>query len=275
MKSLKKLLSISMIFVLFGVHIFSASAGAKTIVGEQFGRAYLSGRYLYYALDMANYSIMRYDTKTGTKTKVIGTKYKGRGTNGFYGICVKGNYIYALWDQYYGSDAGLPYIYRISKDGKQAEKLDMGNDYVIHGNRIYYTKCKKSIDKYGNIYTKSLGAASMNLDGSGKRSEKSGSIRSEKRILSDDTKKVTVSGYSYTLGNGKNKYSPKQLIRQNVKTGDKTVIYKASGSSWIGWAEIREDFVLVFVYADGKYKVYYMENDGANRILLTSGVAVG
>lgn len=274
---LKKMLSISMIVILVSVSTFSAPVSAKTIEGEQLGRAYVSGRYLYYAVDMVNYCIMRLDTKTGKKVKIIDTKYKGENTNGFYQICVKGNYIYALWDQYLGSDAALPYIYRISKDGKKAKKLAMGYDFVIKGNRIYYTKCKKSIDEYGNVGTQSLGNASMKLDGSGKKSEKSNAIQRKTKILSETTEKAAESGYSYFLNADKNQYSPNQLIRKNTKTGKKTVIYKTSGQQYISWAEVRGNAIVFSVYmiSSGRYKVYYMKNNGKNKILLKSGIAVG
>lgn len=276
MKKFKKMLSVGMMVILFSVSTFSTTASAKTITGEQLGRAFLSGRYLYYAVDMVDYSIMRCDTKTGKKVKIIGTKYKGKDTNGFYEICVKGNYIYALWDQNLGSDAGLPYIYRISKDGKKTKKLAMGKNFIIKNNRIYYTKCKKWIDEYGNVGTKSLGNASMKLDGSGKKSEKNISMKRNTKVLWQTTEKAVESAYTYYLDNGKNEFSPTQLIRENTKTGKKTVIYKTSGQQTIGWAEIRGNSVIISVNVpSGKYKVYYMKMNGKNKILLKSGIAVG
>ena len=116
----------------------------------------------------------------------------------------------------------------------------------------------------------------MKLDGSGKKSEKYISMKRNTKVLWQTTEKAVESAYTYYLDNGSNQYSATRLIRENTKTGKKTVIYKTSGQQTIGWAEIRGNSVIISVNVpSGKYKVYYMKMNGKNKILLKSGIAVG
>lgn len=173
------------------------------------------GRYLYYAFEMGGVrmGIMRYDVKTRKSKEIFSYLYKGKDTNGFYNISVKGKYIYAVWDQAYGTAGSRNYIYRIAKDGSSSKRLAIGIDPVIRGNRIYYQKCKLE-NVSGETFTSGTEKYySMKLNG-----------KDKKKVKEPDYKKVawnaydteettdTIRGYRYYVKNN-------TLYRQNVKSG--------------------------------------------------------
>lgn len=160
-------MAVSLAGVLPGV---SVEATSNTIYTP--GEAYNTGKYIYYAYEMSGVrmGIMRLNTKTMKKKQIVSYKLNGNSTNGFYSLSEKGNYIYATWDQYYGTSGCKNYIYRFSKNGKYKKKLAMGSCPVIVGNYIYYIQEKKSsygrTMPTGNIYR-------MKLNGTKKKKIKS------------------------------------------------------------------------------------------------------
>lgn len=171
----KKIVSVMttlvMIFVFVGA-MPSMSVGASNKVVFTPGEAYKSGKYIYYAYEMSGVrmDIMRLNTKTMKKKRIVSYKLNGNSTNGFYNITVKGNYIYATWDKFYGTSGSLNYIYRFSKNGKSKKKLAMGSCPVIAGDYIYYIQEKNNTyggtSPTGDIYR-------MKLDGTEKHKVKS------------------------------------------------------------------------------------------------------
>lgn len=276
-KIMSRVLSFFLVLLFFIGVITEGStvAYAKNVNGVQLGHAYMDGKYLYYSADMASYPIMRLDMETGKKKKIIDNKYKGSYTYGFGNIIVKGKYIYAVWDQYSGSDMSLPYIYRISKNGKSKKRLAMGSDFFIAGDRIYYTKCKVKSDEYGNLYLKDLGKMSMRLDGSNKKSEKGNKITCKTLVGTEKNQKIKKDGKIYYITDGDSEEYGRKLIQRDVKTGKKKTIYTAPKDGWISYFELRGKHILLEAYTDGaKYKVIYMKNNGKKRILLKYGIAV-
>ena len=157
--------------VLSEIPCISTNAATKTVTGVETGYAFKNGRYIYYAFEMdgVRTGITRLDTKTKKKKTIVSYKYKGEGTNGFYKLTVKGNYIYATWDLALGTEYSQNYIYRFSMDGKTKQRLDCGMKLAIINNRIYYEKYTLKKNEYFT-YTQSTGKFySMKLDGTDKK----------------------------------------------------------------------------------------------------------
>ena len=125
----------------------------------------ISKNKVYYSITETG-KIFCYDIKT-KKTKTI-AKSKG---NGFYNLRKKGNYLYAVYDKYTGSDGSNNSIVRVSiKTGKKTV-LAKGNNFVLTGKKIYYTKTKRV--KSGDYeYDKPLGTYSMTFSGKKQKREK-------------------------------------------------------------------------------------------------------
>lgn len=167
----------------------NARAANKLVTNP--GAACKSGKHIYYAYEMSGIrmGIMRLDPATGKTKKLTGYQYKGRGTNGFYSLSMDGNYIYTVWDQFYGTSGSEDYIYRISKNGKSKKKLGQGTQPVIAGNYIYYIEVGK--DSYG--YQQKTGyICRMKKNGSGKKRM---AYNKEVTKLYSDGKKVYYSTY--------------------------------------------------------------------------------
>ncbi|BBF43865.1 hypothetical protein lbkm_2553 [Lachnospiraceae bacterium KM106-2] len=249
-----------------------AVAQGKTKVGTSADMACKSGRYIYYAYEMSGVrmGIMRLDTKTNKKKQIVSYKYNGQESNGFYNISVKGNYIYATWDVFYGTAASERYIYRFTKDGKKRERLACGYNPMIIGNRIYYTKCKLTYDVYeGFSYTEDIGDYSMNLDGSQSRKE---SVK--RKYTSNNSfsqrKTTTVGNYQYYIGN-----KGKTLYRMNRKTKKKNVVityyngvdsYQVCGNYVITQGLSKGNAQSYY----GKYVGYCVKSNGKNKVKLAS-----
>lgn len=252
---------------------------AKTIKGTLNISACKVGKYLYYGINDGGTrdGINRLNTKNGKIEEIIHNDITGNDwTNGFRNLTVKGNYIYATWDQFAGSGGSQTYIYQIAKDGSSMKKLACGCEMVIVGNRIYYTKCKLYDDGYGGV-TVTAGKASMRLDGTRKRSEKRNKFqwKSSQQYLYDLYQKEIIGVYKqgnytyYTNSNGK------KLIRES-KSGIKKTIYQANGKYHITEIEVYDNYILVKVDAEVKWEdytrikcqVHFVKNNGRQQKLL-------
>ena len=167
----------------------------KKIVLENSGSAVSDGKYIYYSYqgDGKRMDIIKLDPKT-LKSKSIN-------------LSIKGNYIYAVWDKANGYGVGNeePYIYRISKDGKQKKMLAAGENPIIVGDKIYYysgkiVKFKNEIEEDRNLndFESDGYISSMDLDG-----------KNQKQIVKIDSKanrwrKLFKSGEKVYYENNKN-----------------------------------------------------------------------
>lgn len=172
--------------------------------------------------DKVYYSI----TETGCiycynmKTKKTKTVAKAKG-NGFSCLKKKGNYLYAVYDSYQGSDGCNLSIVRVSiKSGKKTT-LAKGCNYILAGNKIYYTKTKRVKSEYGG-YDKELGTYSMTLTGKNKKSAKGVKINTEHDAKS---KIIGSKGSLYTKGKTKNNYYMSKSLHFDSRGGKSTVIY--------------------------------------------------
>lgn len=271
------------------------------------GAACKDGKYIYYAYEMSGIrmGIMRLDPVSGKKKEITGYRYKGKGTNGFYNLSISGNYIYAVWDQFYGTGASEDYIYRISKNGKAKKKLAQGDQPVLAGNYIYYVELQKG--SYG--YQERTGyICRMKKDGSGKKRilynkniaklysdgktvyysiYRSDSVlydlkgkmhsRNAMNIVEDidgyDSGTTTISGYRYYTD--KNAYGKAvKLYRQKTKGNQKNVVadYPAGIDSY----RVCGSYVMVRCqtgsYLDNSMKlhVYCISANGKKKIKLAS-----
>ena len=158
----------SMLAVLIGCLIYPNQADAKTYqtqdnyIGGGGCSVVISGNKVYYSITETG-KIFCYDIKT-KKTKTIAKA----GGKGFRSLRKKGNYLYAVYDNYGGSDGSDKYIVRVSiKNGKKT-KLARGRDFVFAGKKIYYTKTQHV--KTSDIeYDKTVGTYSMSLTGKNKK----------------------------------------------------------------------------------------------------------
>ena len=256
------------------------AAKKKTI--ERPGGICKSGKYLYYSYD--NTGIIRYNPKTGKKKKIRDIKIGKKQGRYFESLSIKGNYIYASWDEQAGSYQHKHYICRISKDGKKVKKLARGYKPVVIGNYIYYLKTKYNAsngnDKSTNVIVR------MKLDGSSKKvvtkiaqsKEVSGlyrygsqvvygvtvndkevyyskngtkldqnSIVCKGNISGKDASGYTTGGYRYyTNANASNGYERYYLYRENVKTGKVSEIFAVNPEE--GYSER-----IVSYYVTGDY----------------------
>lgn len=248
---------------------------AKTIKGTMNISACKVGKYLYYGINGGGTrdGINRLNTKNGKIKEIIHNDITGNNwTNGFRNLTVKGNYIYATWDQFAGSGGSQTYIYQIAKDGSSMKKLACGCEMVIVGNRIYYTKCKLYDDGYDGV-TVTAGKASMKLDGTGKRTEKGNKFqwKFSQQYLYDLYQKEIISKFKqgnyiyYTSSNGKN------LIRQN-KDGSKKIIYKAKGKYYVTGIEVYGNYILVTAESQTMSQVVFVKNTGNDKKILKKWV---
>lgn len=211
-------------FCMACILIMGEMVQAAFVVSEP-GEGCQSGKYIYYAFEMGGVrmGIMRYDIKRKKKKEIFSYKYKGEGTNGFYDITVKENYIYAMWDQALGTSESRTYIYRIAKDGSGSKRLAVGVHPILYKNRIYYEKC--TWDNMSGIKS-TVGSgkyASMKLDGSNKK-------RAERpvcRIMGGNAwtakaKSVTAGGYQYFIRN-------RALYRKRISSNAETEIISCAG----------------------------------------------
>lgn len=257
-------------------HVFRQTQPQKTVTGVETGYAFKNGRYIYYAFEMdgVRTDIMQLDTKTKKKKTIVSYKYNGEGTNGFYNLTVKGNYIYATWDLALGTEYTQNYIYRFSKDGKTKKRLACGVNPVIIKNRIYYEKCTLEKTEYFT-YTKSTGKIySMKSDGTDKKYVgKTNMLKLKQRVwkynYTDSTPPLTVGNYKYYVGKDK-----KTIYRYNKKTkktnkvitypdlvvsfmvqGDYLITKGCKGKQYGDYYSEFDQFITYCVTADGKTKI--------------------
>lgn len=126
-----------------------------------------SGDYVYYSVYN---KIYRVNTKNKQK-KLI--HYKKNWWS-FDNIVVYKGYIYTVVDTCSGTGETYPYIYRVKTDGTNGKILDKGDNLKLYDGKLYYNKYNfKESNFYGTL--KKYGIYRMNLDGSSKKSIKSGS----------------------------------------------------------------------------------------------------
>lgn len=254
------------------------------------GASCKDGNYIYYAYERSGIrmGIMRLNPKNGSKKQIFSYKYKGKPTNGFEDLTVKGSYIYATWDMGYGSSPYQPYIYKIRKDGKGSKRLTIGSCPVIAGGYIYYIEHQKSKYEY---WGKTGYICRMNLDGSGKKRLKyvgrnlarlftvgneirySTSYTVNENFLGDlnansDTGKVTVNGCEYYFV--KSGYKKTAIYRKNLKTGKKNrVAYFPAG---IQNYRVTGNYLMIKTFIkNGKYfSIYCVSADGKKKHKLAS-----
>lgn len=161
------------------------------------GSACKSGKYIYYGSDLSGVGILRYDTSTGKKKKLL----KGN----LYDISIKENYIYVTCNQYVGTSSVEEYIYRISKNGKSKKQLAVGCQPVIVGRYIYYKEAE--IETHGGErFSVMTGyVCRMKLNGSKK----------ERVFYNEDVR---------------NLYSDGNELYYNI-SGSDSVLYKLNGQS--------------------------------------------
>lgn len=164
-------------------------------------------------------NLMKINKKTNKVTKIVSYKNKGKDTNAFENLNVKGNAIYAAYDLVCGTGASDSYICRIDSKKKTKKLLTKGRNPVVIGKKIYFIKTA-----YNKEYDsdKDMGIYVMNLSG-----------KKIKKVC-----KMPVSGL-YELGtDGKNfVYSyynkkGKLSLRYMTKKGKKLDAYKKTESSF-------------------------------------------
>ena len=184
------------------------------------GQACASGRYVFFVAKN-NTQIQRYDTKTKKVKVILDSSVEGSFTNGFYGLTIKGKYIYFTWDKFCGSDSGENYVYRMNFNGKQRKKLACGGNAIIAGNRIVYLKGKRYYDSTLNAYVSTCTNKTYSMSLTGKNKKKCSAVSTKAVSVScyPDTT-GNLGGYIYTLNSNNT-----SITRKNVKTGKKTKIY--------------------------------------------------
>lgn len=268
-KLLKRVFALGICIILLVSEIFNTNVAKAAQTGMETGYGCQVGKYVYYAFEMngVRMGIRRYNTKTKKSKEIFSYKINGEESNGFYNISVKGNYIYAVWDQYYGTGATRAYIYRIKKDGSKSKRLACGIKPVIIGNRIYYEKCKEVQVDYGNFYdteTVLTGKMySMKLDGSDKK--RAGTVKIKK--LSGNSyyneEPDIIKGYKYFI-------KGKTLYRKKMKTGK--VKRLISCSDGVSDFYICNNYILVKGRYGGGYKMaaYIIKTNGKDKKKLAS-----
>lgn len=120
------------------------------------------GNDIYYSYSGSGLrmDLMKINTKTHKKKMIVSNKYKGRTTNGFFDLNIKGNNIYATYNIVDGSDGFNCYICKINVKKKTKKLLTKGHHPIVIGNKIYFVKTKynKTIfqDEDKGIYVMNL-----------------------------------------------------------------------------------------------------------------------
>ena len=102
------------------------------------------GNDIYYSYSGSGLrmDLMKINTKTHKKKMIVSNKYKGRTTNGFFDLNIKGNNIYATYNIVDGSDGFNCYICKINVKKKTKKLLTKGHHPIVIGNKIYFVKTK-------------------------------------------------------------------------------------------------------------------------------------
>ncbi len=253
-----------------GRMITEAHASSKTITvtrGEQFA---VKGRYIYYTRNMSGTrtGIVRYDTKTKQKKTIVPYKYKGEWTNGFSNLTIKGKYIYAVWDHYYGTDNAEPYIYRFDLKGKNRKRLACGYNFAMKGNKIYFTKCK--MKNYGDNYISPVEKGLYSMSLAGKKMKKvKGVVLKESDYMLDyscDSVRINHTNFAFTDDPGPYDYHTYTSLKKITESAKKT-IYACKKQEEIYSAEIHGKWVMLNVYNKKSFKIklILMDINGKNR----------
>ena len=268
-KILKRVFALSICIILLVSEIFNINVAGAAQTGMETGYGCQVGKYVYYAFEMGGVrmGIRRYNTKTKKSKEIFSYKINGEESNGFYDISVKGNYIYTVWDQYYGTGSSRTYIYRIKKDGSGSKRLACGIKPVVIGKRIYYEKCKEVQVDYGDFYDKETvwtgKMYSMKLDGSDKKKASPVKIKKLTGDWVENKKTDIINGYRYFI-KGKN------LYREKADTGK--VKRLMSSSDGITNFYVCNQYILVKArYGKGdKMAAYIIKTNGKDKKRLAS-----
>lgn len=283
----KKKFFIVIVFLLIIVQTIPVQASNHII--RVASHSYKQGNYIYYCTQKG---IERFNIKTRRHNLFISDKYKGKDTNGFRDLNIKGNYIYCSYDLQLGSSDNRVYVYRIRKNGKKI-KLDSGHSPLVIGNWIYYIK-SKFITESDFTYQQDIGIYKMKLDGSSKTKVSNypyimGATKSNllvyngAKIKTIDLKNNKIQreirlDRAYTNGNWSYICEGAMKVGGNVYTwsensiiGGKNFIYQVSNEAYIKEYDILGDWMIVRVNTSGrKYNsyIYGIKMDGTKKILL-------
>lgn len=126
------------------------------------------GNDIYYSYSMGGLrmNLMKVNKKTHKKKVVLSNKYKGKTTNGFFNLNIKGNYIYAGYDIQNGTDGSNEYICKINLKKKTKKILTKGRSPVVIGKKIYFVRTKYNKNYFAD---EDKGIYVMNFSGKGIR----------------------------------------------------------------------------------------------------------
>ena len=189
----------------------------------------------------------------------------------------KGNYLYAVYDNYGGSDGSDEYIVRVSiKTGKKT-KLARGRNFVFAGKKIYYTKTQHI--KTGDVeYDKTIGTYSMSLTGKNKKKAKSVVLNTERDGRTPiKTSKGSLTSRGKTIGS---LYFP-QAIDYKTSKGKKTEIYNvlkdknATSTSTVSYYTLQGDYIVYKKYDKKGYsKLVLVKKNGKGAKVIYSAPSV-
>ena len=216
-----------------------------------------------------------------TISKLKSIKLKdGTETIGFNDLSVVKNYIYLSWHRSDDDEDNERYIYRISTDGKQVQKLAKGAFPVIYNNRINYAVMKPYEDFDGYVIHH---YCSIALDGSDKKrieEPKYQYLKSSPATGDDiaiDEKEdsdwiVTTYSNQEEATSGNYYYYTKDDYRyvmcRNLKTGKENVVYECKDKYELFDFYVHKQYVLMNYYdRDNKiFHYYFVRQDGKNPI---------
>ena len=256
------------------------------------GPACQKGNDIYYCYTMGGLrmNLMKINKKTNKVTKIVSYKNKGKDTNAFENLNVKGNAIYAAYDLVCGTGASDSYICRIDSKKKTKKLLTKGRNPVLIGKKIYFIKTA-----YNKEYDsdKDMGIYVMNL--SGKKIKNSYYNKKGKLSLRYMTKKgkklgaykKTESSFcspSYnlrsTVGNKQYYIAGNRVVCVDKTTNETTVLadFGTGISSYVDNFQVFHDAILVrgvkeeyipaYKEMAGKGYIYMIHLNDLSKVLL-------
>lgn len=201
------------------------------------------GNDIYYSYSGSGLrmDLMKINTKTHKKKMIVSNKYKGRTTNGFFDLNIKGNNIYATYNIVDGSDGFNCYICKINVKKKTKKLLTKGHHPIVIGNKIYFVKTKYNKTFYQD---QDKGIYVMNL--SGKKIRK--------------VHKMSSSSYIYSLGS-----CGKSLVYEHTDSNQERVYTRLSKQGKrLGDLDPNDTITSTYTSADSSYdcgvdnKSYYV-----------------
>ena len=198
--------------------------------------------------------------RTGKRSTLLSYKLKSLETNGFGSLSIRGDYIYAVWDQLYGSYPSLNYIYRISLKTGKAQRLGIGYNPVLYDGKLYYRRCVIASEG-GTSLTKDKSWAVMNLDGSGSKDLKK---------LPFQLTETAVGGLLYekgkveTLTSGSTRYDISAWKILRLQAGGKKEMFRADSGWGIQAVHTLDGALLVYEIQNGfkKARLYAVSEEG-------------